>query len=754
MLSNDNSYVIEVNVFLNSVSQCLHEMIVFSNHNTFHILGSRESRRLCDEAMKKGHVKSQINKIVLYGPAGAGKSSFMEMVTGNSPPEVRVSTPIAARPVQLFQIDMTSKEWVKLSPTQRKEILARATMGAKCQLVDVTGCQTDSEDGSDEEVIKQVDMSSVTHTIEPVSSAQDTSPQINSSTKEPTPPVGEVSQPDGNTTLNSTSTKGDIAELMDSFSASGESITSIHKLQIIDSGGQPQFHEILPKFLRRMTLYIFVLKLSEDLATKPMVEYFNQSGRIGTPHQSFHTNEQLIEHCLRTVHSHRSHNKDDRECSRIMVVGTHLDEESKCTTESREEKNKKLEKLLLPVFKDEVMYYKDKFIFPVNAKIPGDHEEYMVKLIQNDILTKCSPRPIDVPLQYYGLELLLEEVSLSLGRGVLSKEECLKVADDLHFDEHTLDAALQFLDETSVIFYFPEILAGVVFTNPQVLLDKVTELVEETYNLRKGGRSVLFGYEQTFRDHGRFSLEFLEEDKFKKHYIPGLFTPKELVKLFRKLLIVAEFSNTEFFMPALLPVLEDDEISKYRVSEDSPAVALALDFPLGAPRLGTYYTLSCFLVSSDNQFPCPWKIKLHPHSNTPIVLYRNCIQFTVPGYPGSVTLIDTFKHFEVHVNTSSKVCSKFCSFVHQAILSGIKKAVLTLGYSNCTPSPALLCPCGIGALHIATFCEGLWICSTDTNKFGPLTSNHLMWQDHADSTALQGVYLFSIVLSCLNVMLR
>ena len=717
---------------------------------TFHISGSRESRRLCDEAMKNGHVKSQINKIVLYGPAGAGKSSFLEMVTGNSPPEVRVSTPMAARPVQLFQIDTTSKEWVKLSLTERKGILARAAMVAKRQLVDVTmkqtdsedvnltGYQIDSEDDSDEDAEMPVGTSSAT---EQLSSTQDTRPQMHPSTTKPTPftPAGEVSQADEDSTLHSISTKGDLAELMDSFSTSGNTVTSVHKLQIIDSGGQPQFHEILPKFLRRMSLYIFVLKLSEDLTTKPMVEYFNLSGRIGTPYQSFHTNEQLIEHCLRTVHTHRS---NDRECSRIMVVGTHLDEESKCTTETREEKNKKLEKLLLPMFMDEVMYYENKFIFPVNAKNPGDHEKYMVKLIQHDILTNCSPEPIDVPLQYYGLELLLEES----GRGVLSKEECLQAALDLHFDEHTLDAALQFLDEMSVVFYFPEILPGVVFTNPQVLLDKVTELVEETYRLRKGRSLFMSGDMQKFRDHGRFTLKFL--GKFKKHYVPGLFTPKELVKLFKKLLIIAEFSSTEFFMPALLPVLEDDEISQYRVSEDSPAVALALDFPLGAPRLGTYCTLCCFLVSTDNQFPCPWKIKLRPHSNTPVLLYRNCIQFTIPRLPGSVTLIDTFKHFEVHVSISSK---KLCSNVRQAILSGIKKAVITLGYNNATPSPALLCPCGVDDPHIATFDEEHWICSIDTDKFGTLTSNHLMWQDHADSTALQGMYMFSIVLSCLNV---
>ena len=696
--------------------------------------------------MKNGHVKSQINKIVLYGPGGAGKSSFLEMVTGNSPPEVRVSTPMAARPVQLFQIDTTSKEWVKLSLTERKGILARAAMGAKRQFVEetmnqtdskdvnVTGYQIDSEDDSDEEAEMQVGMSSAT---EQLSSIQDTQPQMHPSTTKPTPftPAGEVSQPDRDSTLHAISTKGDLSELMDSFSTSGNTITSVHKLQIIDSGGQPQFHEILPKFLRRMTLYIFVLKLSEDLTTKPMVEYFNQSGRIGTPYQSFHTNEQLIEHCLRTVHTHRSNTKSDKECSKIMVVGTHLDEESKCTTESREEKNKKLEKLLLPMFKNEVMYYGDKFIFPVNAKNPGDHEKSMVKLIQHDILTKCSPEPIDIPLQYYGLELLLEES----GRGVLSKEECLQAALDLHFDEHTLDAALQFLDEMSVVFYFPEILPGVVFTNPQVLLDKVTELVEETYHLKKGGSLVISGDMQEFRDHGRFTLKFLCEDKFKKHYVPGLFTPKELVKLFKKLLIIAEFSSTEFFMPALLPVLDDDKISQYRVSEDSPAVAFALDFPLGAPRLGTYCTLSCFLVSHDNQFPCPWKINLLPYSNTPVLLYRNCIQFSVPGYPGSVTLIDTFKHFEVHVITAKEEYFELCTYIRQAILTGIKKAAVTLGYNNATPSPALLCSCGVGDPHVARFGKKNWICSLNPRNFETLKSHHLMWQDQADNTTQQGM---------------
>ena len=716
-------------------------LIIFNNT----ITGSSLSRRLCDEAMKSGKVESKISKIVIFGAGGSGKSSFMDMVIGKYPSEIRRSTPMACRPVAMYHVNMTHKQWVKLSPEERMRVLARATMGAKHRLDEVC---SDSEDGFEVQTEEQVDtslVSSVVHTTEKIFTTEfshqqhQEAPSITDQT--PTTQADHVSQPAGEATLHSID---NLVGMIDKCSESDEALTSFHKLQIIDSGGQPQFHEILPKFLRRMMLYVFVFKLSEELETKPVVEYYNESGeRIGTPYQSSQSHEQLMKHCLHTMYSHRSETKSDGGCSKVMVVGTHLDEEFK-SKESQEEKNKKLGKLLLPKFKDEVIYYQGKFIFPINAKTPGAHEEDLVKDIHRIILTECSPQSIDVPLQYYGLELLLEEVSVSLERGVLSIQQCLEVACKLHFDEHTLDAALHFLDENmSAVFYFPEILEGVVFIDPQVLLDKVTELVETVYCLRNQDSSFRwYGASwQIFRDHGRFSLEFLSNDRFQKHYVPGLFAPKELVKLFKKLLIIAEFSGSEYFMPALLPVLEDKKVAEYRVSKDSPAAALTLDFPLGAPRLGTYCTLSCFLVTHDNQFPCPWKIELIRNSNSPTCLYRNCIQFSVPGFPGSVTLIDTFNHFEVHVFTAIEVCRKLCTYVRQAILTGVRKAALSLGYNNSTPSVALLCPCGVGDPHIARFGEGMWICSGDNKVFGKLSPCHSVWQDQPDPRPLQGIDL-------------
>ena len=690
--------------------------------------------------MKQGHVESQVNKVLLYGAAGVGKSSFMDVIVGNPPAQIRRSTPLAARPVTVFQVDMSHKKWEKLSPKQRKEVLVKAAMSNWRRRDKEEDLSSGDDSISDEEETEE-------HTV-PVNSEA----QHNSSLRDPhhTPhpagdlspsnpvPSNDTSQPDKTAILKSISKCDDLVQLMEECSKTGDSITIYRKVILIDSGGQPQFHEILPVFLRRMGLYMFVFKLSEELASKPMVEYYGESGKaLGTPFKSAHTNEQLLQHCLRTLHTHRSISEEK---SQIMIIGTHRDKEEECTTETRKEKNQKLAGILLPSFKDEVTYSnqaESEFIFAVNAKDPQAQDRNLVKDIRRLILTKCCPKPVKVPLRYYCLEIILEEMTEDLGRGIFSIDECLKAAVELHFDRHTLDAALQFLDQISVVLYFPEVLEGVLFTNPQVLLDKATELVEEMYVLREVHSSsdcvrIVPTECVAFRDHALFTLEFLQQQRFQNHYLPGVFTPVELVKLFKKLLIFAEMRDGKLFMPALLRVLEDDKVCECRVAGDSPAAALALDFSLGGPRHGTYCTLTCFLVSHNNQFPCAWEVVLQPHSNVPVCLYRNCIRFSIPGFPGSVTLIDTFTHFEVHVScTDSEVCIELCHLVRQAILTGVKTATLTLGYKNCTPSLAVVCPCEVGTAHVATVGRGLWICKQDKEKYGKLSANQLVWEESA-----------------------
>lgn len=58
-----------------------------------------------------------------------------------------------------------------------------------------------------------------------------------------------------------------------------EPLVKFQWVDFVDSGGQPQFHEVLPIFLRGTSLCLFVFKLSEKLREHPVVECYNEEGK-------------------------------------------------------------------------------------------------------------------------------------------------------------------------------------------------------------------------------------------------------------------------------------------------------------------------------------------------------------------------------------------------------------------------------------------------------------------------------------------
>jgi len=76
--------------------------------------------------MKEGHVKSHNTVTVFVGAAGTGKTCTKHVLMNENPPEVRVSTPMAERPVKVMKIlTIDSLKWHRLSPADQKEILAK-----------------------------------------------------------------------------------------------------------------------------------------------------------------------------------------------------------------------------------------------------------------------------------------------------------------------------------------------------------------------------------------------------------------------------------------------------------------------------------------------------------------------------------------------------------------------------------------------------------------------------------------------------
>ncbi len=124
-------------------------MCKFTVHNCLYIIaGTMASRQLFRRAMKLGFVDSYIGKMLIYGACGTGKSTFMDLLIENPTKEVRTSTPLAARPMSMFQFDVTNEQhWANLSPEQRKKFLVQVTMHIEAQLEEESGSEEEGISG-------------------------------------------------------------------------------------------------------------------------------------------------------------------------------------------------------------------------------------------------------------------------------------------------------------------------------------------------------------------------------------------------------------------------------------------------------------------------------------------------------------------------------------------------------------------------------------------------------------------------------
>ena len=325
-----------------------------------------------------------------------------------------------------------------------------------------------------------------------------------------------------------------------------------------------------------------------------------------------------------------------------------------------------------------------------------------------------------------------------LDRRVLSRNECLSTAGSFGFTEKEFDAAMTYFDHLNICLYYPNILPDVVFSDPQVPLDKASELVQHSYRLREGRESQ--GTQETletkwlkFRDQGIIRPEFLE--KFPNHYVEGLFTEDNLLQLFTHRLIFALLPvKDEYFMPSLLQRLSSEQLDKQRISS-SDASPLLVYFPHGWPRNGIFCCLVVYLINH-----CKWQVKL-PSTGSPILLARNCVKFSIPDSACTVTLIDSYANFEIHISAPHAVCRKMCPTVRNLIFDGIDAAATTLHYNNSKPRMALICTHthnGSGQtsstkpsvpLHAATITEDqeYWVCTRDVDVHGELTEKEKIW---------------------------
>ena len=698
--------------------------------------------------MRYGFVLTSIVKLLLFGIAGSGKTSVTAIMMGDDPPQVHKSTSLMARPVQVITVFINQlTEWQRKTPEEVLRIIAEIIRSREAESYNH---RRDSTTPNTEQVdhTKQV-QPAISEAAMELSHAFE---QVQLSTREkaiPLYPHSEQGQANP-TILQQPKSKSKFDFILESAVKEGNFLSLVHNssvpsqpilkqkwLYIIDSGGQPEFHNMLSIFLHKTTACIFVFRMHEGLDEYPPIAFHDDTGTpVAPPHHSRVTNRQIFQQFIHTMRSFGSNINGGS--LRIVLLATHRDLVEACTLpQLLEEKHKQLKAIVLPQFKDQLIYCDEQleeFIFTMNAKQPEKEDRETANVIRERVTQQCPGEEVKVPMRWYILDHRSKKISRDLNRKVLSREEYGRIAESLDIDEESCEEALKFFNSLNTILYFPKVLPNLGFLDPQILLDKLSELVAKSYQMNQEHKPAQprpiqammpKKYHFQFRDFAQVTEELLNE--FAEHYHPPHFTSQELVTLFEKLLIFGKLRKGVWFVPSMLPFLKE-EVEQYRVSKER---ALLINFPDGGPQNGIFCSMVSFLLSPDNESPCPWEVLMD--DDKPVCLKRNVIGFTVEKFPGEVNLIEEWTHFEVHVKTSPVYERDLWQLVYKAVFNGLEKAAETHHYSDIdnVPQPAIVCPKHYkfpSIPHSATIDnQGNWKCTQCSRWFGPVSTEAIPW---------------------------
>ena len=656
-------------------------------------------QEILQQCLEGGYLNLSNLKAILSGKARSGKSHTKARLFNMEPPLVPISTGVAegavrgstgvvmagVRGISHDVIRSSLDEWFQMSPNDCLELLAMA-ISEGVLLGDLAKVVEESIEFLEAMQLPLVDTaSSASFPVEPSPSDTVTSTH----TPSPLPQISTAQK--------------ELARLMETCPAA-QKIFELQLLHFVDSGGQPQFHEVLPAFIHNTALIILVLKLNEPLDAYSQPEFCDHSGVFHMAKcTSLLSNEEILEHQVCTLQAKSSGLSDDKK-PMVVVVGTHRDEEErmikegKCK-ETRAQKNKKLKSILLPWLIGMLIMFRppDEIIFPTNMLNPNDDDRRVLKLLRQKIMEECPFSKYKIPVGWFMLEQDILKFAQEENRRIVLVSECVQIAANLQINPGILEAALLYFHSLNVFLYCPKVLPGLVFVDPQVPLDCVFEFVAFQFKLSCGKEKGVKASDVENILRGVVSKEMMGNKHFSKCFVPGLYGPEQAIKLFQSLFIAAQLNEGEYLMPFLLPVVSKTDLHKHIPTCTFPAPLLILfknkstsnkSLKTTCVPNGAFCGLVAHLLSKDN-----WEMSRDVNSDSIECMAQNIVILSHSILPAKITIVNMQAHFEVYLEADDSILSEFCSELCQMMFVAVECILTTYNYSNCDIVPAFKCFC-------------------------------------------------------------
>ena len=496
------------------------------------------------------------------------------------------------------------------------------------------------------------------------------------------------------------------------------------ELYIFDTGGQPEFHEILPALVFGPVIVMVVFKLTQDLREHYTIEYVSPEGRKSSPYVTSLTHEEVIFRSLGSITSLRNSTAgwglekssiEDQSTSSAFFVATHKDlVNDDRVAEINDELKKKINSHLLNSNIVQFSGFKaDSCIFPLDTR---EGEIDKLRTAVSDVMKRQF---FQCPLQvsWYMFSLKLQE---SKKKHFLF-DACFKLAESCGIaDKDEFKKALWFLHyRVGIIMHYPTVkgLENVIFTDLQFVFDRITKLIINCFTNNEEIRNASVVH--NFQNNGTFTISALDKLCARDKGDPLTFD--RLVALLEHLYIVAPTENQEYFMPcALKPTPINSTIDNQRNDEIS---SLLITFECGYVPVGVFCCLIVYLLSSSM-----WTLV------TKRAHYRNKITFFIGKYYDNVIFLCHPTYLEVQVQPQYKLhdqCDDIVGNIFETVNTGLLKIMESLRYSYEIKFGILCNPCSFSAPHPAiisnksvriAYCEF-------TDKAMKLDNCHLLWYD-------------------------
>ena len=535
-------------------------------------------------------------------------------------------------------------------------------------------------------------------------------------------------------------------------------------LHMIDTGGQPEFMEVMPCLIHNSDLTILVLDVTKSLDAYPTLTFHDDGTSFKKPIVSPRTIRQIIQQLARTMQAKRGKKKGVKS-SKFLVIGTHKDCVDKAKlSEVLSALNEELNTIFLPAMEEELIVFGEgKIVCAVNLLNPDRDDEKAFDSIRDSIVSAGIGIEIDTPLCLFMFEQdAIKYAEEQKGKRrpvlVLSLEECLQVGARLKMGREMVQAALIYFHRHNVFLYFRLILPNLVFLDPQVPLDFVNAIVRFSYKAKSGAIGPLTAQQIRFCSEGILTEELLKHECLSTSFIPDLYEPRHALNLFQHIFTIAPLSEDStaaessepFTSPSPPPAKRLCTKSLYMPQPDQESLApkqisdsLQKQLTVPAqklPQVGkTEYLMMCLLPdkalneickylpsspqispllvrfsndcapngSFSNTVSCliscfKWKIA-HTRQRKAECLAHNIVTLRPQTTPVKVTLVNSTSYFEIHINAGSTDDTPLEEYseIRSTIFAALKKVFQTMQFEDIEVEPAFLCPCPTSA-HAAT----------------------------------------------------